>query len=112
VLGALAAMAMVGAGLVTTELAGPAAAGMIGAFPALSSAFAIVLARTRSPWHAASALRGLIGGLRAYLVFCVTVALAAPALGVFTAVPLALALCLATYALLLQSSSEPKSQSA
>ena len=40
-------------------------------------------------------------GLRAYLVFTVTVALAAPALGVYTAVPVALALCLATYALLL-----------
>ena len=41
----------------------------------------------------------------AYLVFCVTVALAAPALGVYTAVPLALGLCLATYAAVLRGQS-------
>jgi hypothetical protein len=103
VVGALAAMGMVGAGLATTEVAGPAAAGMIGAFPALSTAFALLLARTRSRRHAARALRGLIGGLRAYLVFCVAVALGAPVLGVVTAVPLALGLCAATYAVLLRT---------
>jgi hypothetical protein len=102
--GAAAAMAMVGAALVTTELAGPAAAGAIGAFPALSTAFALLLTRTRGERAAASSLRGLIGGLRAYLVFTVAVALAAPALGVYTAVPLALALCGATCAVLFQSS--------
>jgi hypothetical protein len=92
---------MVAAGLSTAKLAGPAAAGTIGAFPALSTAFALVLARTRGVEAAASALGGLIGGLRAYLVFCVTVALAAPALGVYPAVPVALALCLLTHAAVL-----------
>lgn len=106
-LGALAAVVMVGAALLTTELAGPAAAGAIGAFPALSTAFALLLVRTRSAQAAARALRGLISGLRAYLVFCVTVALAAPALGVYTAVPLALGLCLATYAAVLRGSATP-----
>jgi hypothetical protein len=101
-LGAAAAVAMVSAALTTAELAGPATAGMIGAFPALSTAFAVLLVRTRGPHAAASALRGLIGGLRAYLVFTVTVALAAPALGVYAAVPLALTLCLMTYAALLR----------
>ncbi|WP_037495828.1 hypothetical protein [Solirubrobacter soli] len=102
--GAAAALVMVAAALTTAELAGPAAAGAIGAFPALSTAFAVLLVRTRGPRSAATALRGLIGGLRAYLVFTVTVALAAPGLGVYTAVPLALALCLITYAALLSSS--------
>ena len=89
---------MVGAALVTADLAGPAAAGTIGAFPALSTALALVLARSRGVEAAAGALRGLVGGLRAYLVFCVTVAVVAPACGVVVAVPLALALCLTTYA--------------
>ena len=102
--GAAAALVMVAAALTTAELAGPAAAGTIGAFPALSTAFAVLLVRTRGPRAAATALRGLIGGLRAYLVFTVTVALAAPALGVYTAVPVALTLCLITYAALLSSS--------
>jgi hypothetical protein len=106
-LGALAALVMVGAALLTAELAGPAAAGAIGAFPALSTAFALVLVRTRGAVAAAGALRGLVGGLRAYLVFCVTVAVVAPVLGVYTAVPLALGLCLATYAVLLR----PRGQS-
>jgi hypothetical protein len=100
-LGATAAFVMVGASLLTADLAGPAAAGLIGAFPALSTALALVLARSRSTEAAAGALRGLVGGLRAYLVFCVTVAVATPALGVIVAVPLALALCLIAYAMLL-----------
>jgi hypothetical protein len=100
-LGAMAAFVMVGAALLTADLAGPAAAGLIGAFPALSTALALVLARSRSAEAAAGALRGLVGGLRAYLVFCVTVAVATPALGVIVAVPLALTLCLMAYAMLL-----------
>jgi hypothetical protein len=100
-LGATAAFVMVGASLLTADLAGPAAAGLIGAFPALSTALAFVLARSRSAEAAAGALRGLVGGLRAYLVFCVTVAVATPALGVIVAVPLALAFCAMAYAALL-----------
>jgi len=102
-LGAGAALVMVATALGTAEVAGPAAAGAIGAFPALSTAFALVLVRTRGAQAAARALRGLVGGLRAYLVFCVTVAVAAPVLGVYSAVPLALALCLATYAVIYSS---------
>jgi hypothetical protein len=101
-LGAGAALGMVATALVTAEVAGPAAAGAIGAFPALSTAFALVLVRTHGAGAAANALRGLVGGLRAYLVFCVTVAVAAPMLGVFTAVPVGLGLCLATYVVLLR----------
>jgi hypothetical protein len=100
-LGAGAAFVMVGASLLTADFAGPAAAGLIGAFPALSTALALVLARSRSAEAAAGALRGLVGGLRAYLVFCVTVAVAAPALGVVAAVPLALGFCAMAYAALL-----------
>jgi hypothetical protein len=102
-LGAVAAFVMVGASLVTADLAGPGAAGTIGAFPALSTALALVLARSRGVEAAAGALRGLVGGLRAYLVFCVTVAVVAPAFGVIVAVPLALAGCAAAYAVLLGS---------
>jgi hypothetical protein len=102
-LGAGAALVMVGAALLTAEVAGPAAAGAIGAFPALSTAFALVLVRRRGELAAANALRGLVRGLRAYLVFCVTVAVLAPVLGVYSAVPIALALCLATYAAVLRA---------
>ena len=102
--GAVASFVMVGAALGTAELVGPAAAGTIGAFPALSAALALVLARTRGAGAAAAALGGLIGGLRAYLVFCLTVAVAAPALGVLIAVPLALGLCAAVYSILLTPS--------
>jgi hypothetical protein len=100
--GAGAALGMVSVALATAELAGPAAAGAIGAFPALSTAFALVLVRTRGREAAARALRGLVSGLRAYLVFCLTAAVAAPALGIVAGVPLALALCLLTYAALLR----------
>jgi hypothetical protein len=106
--GAVAAMAMVGAALGTAELAGPAAAGTIGAFPALSATLALVLIRSRGVGAAAAALGGLIGGLRAYLAFCLAVVLAAPAFGVVVAVPLALVACLAVSAALLPSSRSPR----
>jgi hypothetical protein len=102
--GAGAAFVMVGAALATAKLVGPAAAGTIGAFPALSATLALVLVRSRGPGAAAAALGGLIGGLRAYLVFCLTIAFVAPALGVVIAVPLALGACLAVYAAWLASS--------
>ena len=76
----------------------------IGAFPALSATLALVLVRGRGADAAAAALGGLIGGLRAYLVFCLTIAFVAPALGVVIAVPLALGACLAVYGALLSSS--------
>ncbi len=98
--GAVAAFVMVGAALATAKLVGPAAAGTIGAFPALSATLALVLVRSRGAGAAAAALGGLIGGLRAYLVFCLTIAFVAPALGVVIAVPLAFGACLAVSAAL------------
>ena len=63
--GAGAAVAFVGASLTTAELAGPAAAGTIGAFPAVSTALALVLAHARGGHTAANALRGSSAGCAA-----------------------------------------------
>jgi hypothetical protein len=95
-LACLAAVASVGGVLIAARLAGPATAGAIGAFPALSSALALVIVRTNGPGAAAGALRGLIKGLPGYLAFCVAVAAAAPFIGTLPAVPLGLAACIAT----------------
>jgi hypothetical protein len=103
-IGAVAATALVGGALGTAAALGPAAAGAVGAFPALSATFAFVLVRSRGAGAAAAALGGLIGGLRAYLVFCLTVVVVAPAFGVVVAVPLALGACLTVYPVLLVSS--------
>ncbi len=91
--GGAVAFVVVGAALVTAELLGPAAAGTIGAFPALSATLALVLLRSRGAEAAAAALGGLIGGLRAYLVFAVIVAVGAPVIGVFAAVAVGLGAC-------------------
>ena len=93
--GAAAAVAFVGASLTTAELAGPAAAGTIGAFPAVSTALALVLAHARGGPTAANALRGLVGGLRGYLAFCLAVTAVAPTIGTGLAVAIGLVLCAA-----------------
>jgi len=90
---------VVGVVLVTARLAGPAAAGAISAFPALSAALALVVVRTSGTRAAARALQGLIRGLPCYLAFCVVVAIAAPVVGTAVAVPLAFGACLVTCAL-------------
>jgi hypothetical protein len=93
--GAGAAVLLVGTSLTTAELAGPVAAGTIGAFPAVSTALALVLAHSRGGHTAANSLRGLVGGLRGYAAFCLLVAAAAPQIGVVLAVALGLAACAA-----------------
>ena len=78
-LGAAASVALVGSALTAAHFAGPEAAGAIGAFPAVSMAFALVLVRSRGTRTAANALRGLTVGLRGYLAFCLVVAATGPA---------------------------------
>ena len=78
-LGAAASVALVGSALTAAHFAGPEAAGAIGAFPAVSTAFALVLVRSRGTRTAANALRGLTVGLRGYLAFCLVVAATGPA---------------------------------
>jgi hypothetical protein len=90
-----AAVAFVGVSLTTAEVAGPVAAGTVGAFPAVSTALALVIAHSRGGHAAANALRGVVGGLRGYLWFCLTVVVAAPGFGVPLAVAAGLALCAA-----------------
>jgi hypothetical protein len=95
VIGAAATIALVGSALTAAELAGPAAAGTVGAFPAVSAVLALVIARSRGRRSAANALKALAGGLRGYLAFCLAVATAAPVFGVGPAVALGLAVCAA-----------------
>ena len=72
--GAVIVMAVVGAALWVADASGPGLAGIVAAFPTLSGTFALLVARARGPQAAASALGGLIVGLRGYLAFCVVVA--------------------------------------
>jgi hypothetical protein len=87
----------VGAVLAVAGLAGPSAAGMIGAYPALSTALVLLIVPSRGTRAAADALAGLVRGLPGYLTFCLAVAIAAPFVGVLVAVPLSLGVCLVTY---------------
>jgi hypothetical protein len=89
---AVAALSVAGV-LGAVRVAGPAAAGAIGGFPALSATLALLILARRGPRAAAHAVRGLVCGLPGYLGFCVTVALVAPLAGVGVAVALALGTC-------------------
>jgi hypothetical protein len=102
-LGAAVAFALVASALAAARFLGPAAAGTVGAFPAVSTALAFVIARTRGRHAAAGSLRGMTVGLRGYLAFCLTVAATAAVLGVAGAVALGLAACGVTYVLLTNS---------
>jgi hypothetical protein len=98
-LASVVAVALVASVLVTARLAGPVAAGAIGAFPALSAALTLVAARGTDRLAAAATLRGVIRGLPCYLAFCLVVAFTAPLVGTPAAALLAGAVCLATCAL-------------
>jgi hypothetical protein len=78
-------------------LAGPFAAGMIAAFPALSATLVIVIAKAGGTRAAGRALVGLVAGLGGFLCFSVIAAVAAPQIGVALAVPLALGACSVAY---------------
>lgn len=90
------ALLLVGAALVTARMAGPVAAGAIGAFPALSTALALVVGRETGARAAAATLQGVIRGLPCYLAFCLVVPVAAPLVGTPAAVVMAAAACVAT----------------
>jgi len=72
--GAAIVFVLVGVSLVVADLLGPAAAGIVAAFPALSTTFVLLLVRVRGAVAGAHALGGLIVGLRGYFAFCVVVA--------------------------------------
>ena len=88
------AAAIVGVAVLTTRLAGPVAAGGVAAFPAMSTTFAIAVARRDGSTAGAHALTGLIRSLPCYLTFCLLVVLATPSVGL-PAVALAVLGCLA-----------------
>ena len=96
-------VALVAVGVVVTvaHLAGPGAAGLVSAFPTFSTALALLVARDLGTPGVAAVLTGTVRALPAYLVFCVTVWLAAPAMGIGAAVALGLTACLATSRLVL-----------
>jgi len=87
---------LVGCVLVVARVAGPGAAGAIGAFPALSSALAMIAGRQTGYSAAAGALQGVVRGLPGYLAFCLVVSVAAPSVGTVGAVLLAAAACVGT----------------
>jgi hypothetical protein len=95
-LACLVAALIVAGVMLASRLAGPVAAGVIGAFPAMSTTLALSLGRLGGKTAAAGALHGLVRSLPCYLTFCLVIAAAAPALGVLPAVGAALAGCLAT----------------
>ena len=103
VIAARGAVALVAVGVVVTvaHLAGPGAAGLVSAFPTFSTALALLVARDLGTPGVAAVLTGTVQALPAYLVFCVTVWLAAPAMGIGAAVALGLTACLATSRLVL-----------
>jgi len=72
--GAAIVFVLVGVSLVVADRLGPAAAGIVAAFPALSTTFVVLLVRVRGVAAGAHALGGLIVGLRGYFAFCVVVA--------------------------------------
>ena len=85
--GAAIVFVLVGVSLLVADLLGPAAAGIVAAFPALSTTFVLLLVRVRGAEAGAHALGGLIVGLRGYFAFCVVVASTGwVALGVLAAV--------------------------
>jgi hypothetical protein len=92
----LASAVVVGGAVVTAQVAGPAVAGAIAAFPTTTMMMlaAALSVRAGSP-VAIAVLVGLVRSLPCYLTFCLTVPLLMPAVGMF-AVPLALLACLAT----------------
>ena len=86
-MGAAIVFVLVGVSLVVADRLGPAAAGIVAAFPALSTTFVLLLVRVRGAEAGAHALGGLIVGLRGYFAFCVVVASTGwVALGVLAAV--------------------------
>jgi hypothetical protein len=89
---AVAALSVAGV-LGVVRAAGPAAAGVIGGFPALSATLALLILARSGRRAAAHAIRGLVCGLPGYLAFCATVALLVPLVGVGAAVALALGAC-------------------
>jgi uncharacterized membrane protein (GlpM family) len=97
------AVALVAVGVVVTvaHLAGPGAAGLVSAFPTFSTALALLVARDLGTPGVEAVLTGTVRALPSYLVFCVTVWLVAPAMGIGAAVALGLTACLATSRLVL-----------
>lgn len=74
-----AASAIVAIALLTSRLAGPAAAGAVAAFPSISATLAVAVAWRDGRQAGAHALTGLVRSLPCYLAFCLVVALSLPA---------------------------------
>jgi uncharacterized membrane protein (GlpM family) len=104
-------VALVAVGVVVSvaHLVGPGAAGLVSAFPTFSTALAVLVARDRGATGVAAVLTGTVRALPAYLVFCVTVWLAAPVMGIGAAVALGLTACLATSRIVLPGAGPSRS---
>jgi hypothetical protein len=89
-----AASVVVGAAVVTSRLAGPAAAGAVAAFPTMCTTLAVAVVTRDGPLAGAHALTGLVRSLPCYLTFCLVVALTAPSAGL-SAIALGLLACVA-----------------
>jgi hypothetical protein len=76
-----AAAVVVGAAVFTTRFAGPAMAGAVAAFPAVSMTLAVAVVAHDGTSAGAHALAGLVRSLPCYLAFCLVIVLAAPSLG-------------------------------
>jgi uncharacterized membrane protein (GlpM family) len=96
-----ATLVAVGAVVAVASLVGPGAAGTVSAFPAFSTALALLIARDRGVDGVIDVFRGTVLALPGYLAFCLTVWLATPPAGTGAAVALGLAACLVVYRLVL-----------
>ncbi|MET0684842.1 MAG: hypothetical protein ABW060_05970 [Solirubrobacteraceae bacterium] len=86
-----AASVIVGAALLTSRAAGPAAAGAVAAFPTICTLVAALAAHHDGRRAGAHALAGLVRSLPCYLAFCLAAALALPAAGLAALAPAVLA---------------------
>ena len=89
-----AASLIVATAVLTSRLAGPAAAGAVAAFPTISATLVVAVVRRDGSPAGAHALLGLLRSLPCYLTFCLIAVFAVPSIGV-PALALALLGCLA-----------------
>lgn len=94
-----AAVVAVGVVLLLAEWLGPGTAGGIAAYPTFSTVLALMTARSGGRAVVVQVMTGLVRGLPAYLVFCLTIWQLAPVVGGPIAITAGTGLCLATYGL-------------
>jgi hypothetical protein len=76
-----AASFIVGAAVLTSRLAGPAAAGAVAAFPTMTMTLVVAVVARGGSTAGAQVLLGLVRSLPCYLTFCLVIVVAVPSLG-------------------------------